>query len=31
VTGSVQTELDSVVVNMPAPRAPTGNKSKSPG
>jgi hypothetical protein len=30
VTGSVQTELDSVVVNMPAPRAPSGNKSKSP-
>jgi hypothetical protein len=30
VTGSVQTELDSVVVNMPAPRTPSGNKSKSP-
>jgi hypothetical protein len=31
VTGSVQTELDSVVVNMPASRTPSGNKSKSPG
>jgi hypothetical protein len=30
VTGSVQTELDSVVVNMPAPRTPAGTKSKSP-
>jgi hypothetical protein len=30
VKGSVQTELDSVVVNMPAPRTPYGNKSKSP-
>jgi hypothetical protein len=30
VTGSVQTELDSVVVNMPAPRGPSGGKSKSP-
>jgi hypothetical protein len=30
VTGAVQTELDSVVVNMPAPRTPPGNKSKSP-
>jgi hypothetical protein len=31
VTGAVQTELDSVVVNMPAPRTSPGNKSKSPG
>jgi len=29
VTGTVQTELESVVVNMPTPRTPTG-KSKSP-
>ena len=29
VTGSMQAELDSVVVTMPAPRTP-GNKSKSP-
>jgi len=29
VTGSLQTELDSVVVNMPTPRGPAG-KSKSP-
>jgi hypothetical protein len=30
VTGSVQTELDSVVVNMPVPRTPSSHKSKSP-